>query len=296
MARGLFVGLTTVDLFNIVDHHPSPNQKLMAQRQDVCAGGPAANAAVAFCACGNEADLFTGIGRHSTAHIALEDLQNHRVNVLDQAASPDELPVLSSIIIDSSTGNRCVVYSNTEARTLAPDQPYDQFVGGYKVVLFDGFYLEHAVSIAKTVQGDPFTVLDGGSWKEGLEELLPYIDYAVCSADFSAPGCSSSDDLFDYLEDVGVKGAAITRGAEPIRYRTRGHQGQIPVTQVQAIDTLGAGDILHGTFCHHILTSSFPKSLDMAAYSASHSCLFYGTREWINANHFQDQTNEIREK
>ena len=282
MARGLFVGLTTVDIFNIVDTNPLPDRKIPAQHQEVYGGGPAANAAVAFCACGNEADLCTGIGGHPTANLALDDLQKHRIKVLDYAANPDELPVLSTIIIDSSTGNRCVVYTSPQARTLAPDQRYDQLVGGCQVILFDGFYLEQAVSIAKAAHGGHLTVLDGGSWKEGLEELLPYIDYAVCSADFSPPGCSSSNDLLDYLEHIGVQGSAISRGAEPIIYRTMGRQDLIPVPQVKAIDTLGAGDILHGTFCHHILTNSFPKSLEMAAYSASRSCLSFGTRAWIN--------------
>lgn len=285
MARGLFVGLTTVDIFNIVDRHPLPDQKTAAQHQKVCAGGPAANAAVAFSACGNDAGLITGIGHHPTAQLALDDLQNHRISVLDYAANPDELPILSTIIIDSSTGNRCVVYSRPQPGTLLPVQPYDHLVGNCQVILCDGFYLEHAVSLVKAADaadGGPPTVLDGGSWKDGLEELLPYIDYAICSADFSPPGCSGSDELLDYLEKIGVQGAAISRGAKPIIYRIRGQQGQIPVTQVKAVDTLGAGDILHGTFCHHILTNSFPKSLEMAAHSASRSCLSFGTREWIN--------------
>jgi sugar/nucleoside kinase (ribokinase family) len=281
MARGLFVGLTTVDIFNIVDSHPLPDQKIMAQRQEVYAGGPAANAAVAFCACGNRADLFTGIGGHPSAKLALDDLQNHRVNVLDKAADADLLPVLSTIIVDSSTGNRCVVSSSPQARSLAPDQRYDHSLGDYQVVLCDGYYLEHAVSVAKAAYGGPLTVLDGGSWKDGLEELLPYIDYAICSADFSPPGCETSDDLLAYLEETGVRGAAISRGAEPIIYRAKGRQDKVAVPQVKAIDTLGAGDILHGTFCHHILTNSFPKSLEMAAYSASRSCLFFGARGWI---------------
>ena len=296
MARGLFVGLTTVDIFNFVDRHPSSDQKITAQRQQVCAGGPAANAAVAFRACGNDADLITGVGDHPTAHLALNDLQNHGVNVLDHATNSDELPILSTIIIDTSTGNRCVVYSNPRTRILLPDQSYDHLIGDYRVILFDGFYLEQAISIAKAADGGPLTVLDGGSWKDGLEELLPYIDYAVCSADFRAPGCSSSDDLLDYLEGIGLQGAAISRGAEPIIYRSRGQQGQVPVTQVKAVDTLGAGDILHGTFCYHILTRSFPKSLEMASYTASVSCLSYGTREWITTDHIQDKTDEIREK
>ncbi len=281
MARGLFVGLTTVDIFNLVDRHPLPDQKVRAQRQLVSAGGPSANAAVAFGAFGNEAHLLTGIGRHPTAALALDDLQCHKVRIFDCSGCPDDLPVLSTIIIDTSSGNRSVIYSNPLDRALSPDQLYDHLVDDYQIILFDGFYLEQAVSIARAARGLSLTVLDGGSWKEGLEELLPFIDYAVCSADFKAPGCKSEDDLLDYLDKTGVKGSAISRGAEPIIYRGEGEQGQIPVPQVQPLDTLGAGDILHGVFCHHILSNSFSRSLELAAYSATHSCLSYGTRQWI---------------
>ena len=281
MAQGLFVGLTTIDIFNVVDAHPLQDKKIQAHQQAVCAGGPAANAAVAYAAFGNEADLVTGLGVHPTGTLALEDLQNYGVKVLDCSDDPEMLPVLSSIIIDSSNGSRCVVYRNPQDCALSPDQRYDHLAENYPVILLDGFYLEQAITVAEAAQGHSLTVLDGGSWKEGLEELLPFIDYAICSADFRAPGCTSIDDILDFLDDAGVKGSAISRGADPIIYRINGIEGQQPVTPVEAIDTLGAGDILHGTFCHHILTNPFSRSLELAAYNASCSCLSYGTREWI---------------
>ena len=294
MARGLFVGLTTVDIFNVVDTHPLPDQKIKAHHQTVCAGGPAANAAVAYAAFGNEADLVTGLGDHPTGALALEDLQKHGVTVHDYSNDPETLPVLSSIIIDSSNGSRCVVYRNPQGLTLPLDQRCNDLLEDCPVILLDGFYLEQAITVAQKAQGHSLTVLDGGSWKEGLEDLLPFIDYAICSADFSAPGCSSDEDLLGFLEDVGVKGAAISHGAEPIIYRTEGTQGCLSIPQVDAVDTLGAGDILHGTFCHHILTNPFPKSLEMAALSASHSCLSYGTRKWLSHYNDQGYANEIR--
>lgn len=282
MARGLFIGLTTVDLFNVVASHPLPDQKIKTLHQTACAGGPAANAAVAFSAFENEADLITGLGHHPTGTLAFEDLQKHGVNIHDYSADPDALPILSSIIIDSSNGSRCVVYSNPHERTLSPDRQYESKDDDYAVILFDGFYLEQAIAVAKAAQGgSAITVLDGGSWKEGLEELLPYINYAICSADFSAPGCKSDQDLLGYLEEIGVLGSAISRGAEPIIYSIERSQYHLAVPRVKAIDTVGAGDILHGVFCHHILTNPFPRSLELAALSASRSCLSYGTREWI---------------
>ncbi|NET50891.1 MAG: sugar kinase, partial [Merismopedia sp. SIO2A8] len=46
-------------------------------------------------------------------------------------------------------------------------------------------------------------------------------------------------------------------------------------------DTLGAGDIFHGAFCHYILQQNFTESLVAAAEIASNSCKFFGTRRWM---------------
>lgn len=41
--EGLFVGLCTLDVIQLVDHVPAPDEKLTAREQTVAAGGPAAN-------------------------------------------------------------------------------------------------------------------------------------------------------------------------------------------------------------------------------------------------------------
>lgn len=48
-------------------------------------------------------------------------------------------------------------------------------------------------------------------------------------------------------------------------------------------DDLGAGDIFHGAFCYYYLKNSdFCDSLCRASAIAGHSCLFPGTRSWLN--------------
>lgn len=283
MTTGLFFGLATVDIFNVVPQHPSPNQKVRTERQSVSAGGPAANAAVAYTAFGNNARLCSGLGNHPVANLAASDLREHGVTLSDAAMNPDELPVLSTIIVDSSNGNRCVVYANPNLKQLHADIRYDELLHDCRVVLFDGFFLEQALIVArKSKENNITTVLDGGSWKNGLEELLPFIDYAVCSDDFLPPGCKTANEIFSYLPKKGVVHCAITRGADAITAEIDGSRIDIPVPAVDAVDTLGAGDILHGAFCHYITDHPFAESLQMAAHTASQSCRYYGTREWIN--------------
>ena len=282
ISKGLFFGLTTIDILNVVDSTPAPNQKVRARLQLISAGGPAANSSVAFGWFGNEAVLVSGIGCHPVAALAVSALEIHGITIHDHAATPEILPVISSIVVDASTGDRSVVYSNTHNRALRPDGPYAHYAQKCAVALFDGFYLDQAVPLAASLPDDVIVVLDGGSWKEGLDELLPFVDYAICSADFAVPGCESQREMFDYLMEHNIKGCAVSNGPEPIVYQSGDDQGQIEISSTETIDTLGAGDILHGAFCHHITTTSFDRSLQLAADVASFSCRYVGTREWIS--------------
>ncbi len=58
------------------------------------------------------------------------------------------------------------------------------------VVLIDGHLMEIGAAIAPLAKAKNIpTAMHGGSWKSGWEDVLPYIDYAVCSADFYPPHC-----------------------------------------------------------------------------------------------------------
>jgi sugar/nucleoside kinase (ribokinase family) len=72
---------------------------------------------------------------------------------------------------------------------------------------------------------------------------------------------------------------AVTNGPGPIRWRTAEASGEITPPVVNAIDTLGAGDIFHGAFCHAFaIGQDFPASLAAAAEVAARSCARWGPR------------------
>jgi sugar/nucleoside kinase (ribokinase family) len=75
---------------------------------------------------------------------------------------------------------------------------------------------------------------------------------------------------------------AITRGGGPIAWSDGSGRGAIHPPQVDALDTLGAGDIFHGAFCHYLAGgSTFVAALEQAARIAALSCTHLGTRAWI---------------
>jgi sugar/nucleoside kinase (ribokinase family) len=280
--RGLFVGLVTLDLIYLADSAPKNNQKLVAADYTLAAGGPATNAAVTFAHLGNQATVMGVVGSHPMTQLILSDLENYRVAIADLEPNKQTQPSVSSIIVTQATGERAVISINaakTQANTASIPA---NILQGIDIVLIDGHQMAVSQAIAQTAKSENIpVVIDGGSWKPGFEGILPFVDYAVCSANFYPPNCDTEAQVFDYLSSHGIPHIAITHGEQPIAYLTSNQIGTITVPQIPVVDTLGAGDIFHGAFCHYILIDNFSNALAQAANIAANSCQFFGTRRWM---------------
>ncbi|UIE36317.1 sugar kinase [Leptodesmis sichuanensis] len=282
MKQGLFVGLTTLDLIYQAAQLPDRNQKIVATDYVVSAGGPATNAAIAFRHLGNQATVLSVVGAHPMSHLILTDLREQEVHLADLHPTRSEPPPVSSIIVTQATGERAVISINTVNTPASPDQIPSQILQDIDIVLIDGHQMAVGRSLAQQAHSRNIpVVIDGGSWKSGFDSVLPFVTYAVCSANFHAPGCHSETDVISYLSDFNIPYIAITHGEKPITYRDRAQIGQIPVPTIPAVDTLGAGDIFHGAFCHFILHTDFVNALEQSAQIAAHACQFFGTRRWM---------------
>ncbi|MFJ9150513.1 PfkB family carbohydrate kinase [Streptomyces sp. NPDC102270] len=289
--EGLFVGLCTVDVVQLVDHVPGSDEKLTSHQQVVAAGGPAANAAVTFSHLGGAAGLLTGIGSHPLGVAVATELRNLGVRVRDLAADSAEPPAVSSILVTESTGDRAVASTNATGFRLTPPDDLKALVAACDIAEFDGHHMELATATARTARAaGRRTVLDGGSWKPGTEELLPSIDVAVCSADFRPPGTNTPADVLRFLTEHGVQWSAVSRGGRPIEWVGPEGAGTVDVPAVRVADTLGAGDVLHGALTYHLADQgkvtpyAFVEALRAAAGVASRACASFGTRAWLQGS------------
>jgi sugar/nucleoside kinase (ribokinase family) len=279
----LFIGLITLDLIYLAESAPQTNQKLVASDYTVAAGGPATNAAVTFSYLGNQATVLGVLGSHPMTQLIRGDLTKYNVAIADLEPSINTPPPVSSIIVTQTTGERAVISINavkTQANStsIPPD-----ILHNIDIILIDGHQMAIGYAIAQMAKAHHIpVVIDGGSWKPGFEQVLPLVDYAICSANFHPPNCHSEAEVFAYLHALGIPHIAITHGEQPITYSSHGQSGAIAVPPIQAVDTLGAGDIFHGAFCHYILQASFTDALEQAAKVAARACQYFGTRRWMD--------------
>ena len=205
---GLFCGLTVVDVIQLVEAPPEPDEKIVALDQLVAAGGPATNAAVAFSALGGRALLAAPVGVGPLADLVRADLAAAGVELIDCAAlgpagtdtpDPTASPApglsVSSCTITASTGARSVV--STNARTATDPAALDVYASRAgdgrepppDVVLIDGHNPALAALALDLAAGaDAFTVMDAGSWKDDAADLPGCCDVVAASARFYPPG------------------------------------------------------------------------------------------------------------
>lgn len=282
MSYGVFVGLSTIDVVYRVENFPPPDSKITAVDQNVFTGGPAANAAITFAHLGGKATLITALGRHPLSSLVREDLERYSVELIDLYPEFDRVPVISSVYVNRA-GERNVISSNASRFGAIPVSVDDAVCAEAAVLLVDGHSMEACQFWARTARArGKQVVFDGGSWKAGTEELLRAVDTAICSADFWPPGCSTADEVIEYLQQSGVSRIAISQGASPVLFADHGRSGSVVVPQVELVDTMGAGDVLHGSYCYYAAQGcGFVEALDLAAQMASASCRYSGTRAWM---------------
>ena len=115
---------------------------------------------------------------------------------------------------------------------------------------------------------------------------------AICSERFAIPAIESeagagnalgTEGTFAWFAAQGVPYLAVTRGAQSILGWDRGRRFEIEIDPVEAKDTLGAGDVLHGAFCYFFaLAQNFEEALRKASKIATRSCKSMGIQTWAN--------------
>jgi sugar/nucleoside kinase (ribokinase family) len=291
-SRALFVGRTTLDALYWLETMPEENTKIYARSFQAAPGGPAMNAAITHALLGGESLLASAVGGGPWAAQVRADLDAHGIRLLDLAAGTAYETPLCAVLVNGANGSRTILnppLPELKLRRAGAWQQQTESWGGAvpPVVLTDGFFFEETRALFTSLRDAGAVIcLDGGSYKPGTAELASLLTVAICSERFCVPESAGGptagpDAILAWFAAHGVPYVAVTRGAQSILGWDRGRRFQIEVAPVAAMDTLGAGDVLHGAFCHFFaLDPQFEPALRRAAHIATLSCQSLGTQAW----------------
>ncbi len=291
--KAIFIGRSTIDHTYLLDSFPQENTKVFAREYLRQFGGPALNAAITYNSLGGWARLISYFGASGSMIKAKDELRsNYSLDVIDLVKGKGYQLPESSIFTCSVSGTRTIVNPPQRDYDFKEDVSFDNLnLAGAPVILLDGFVFSDDLKkeLLEARKNGAIIVLDGGSWKNETINILDTVDIAICSSKFLMPGHDKDQTIANMLKK-GIDFIAFTNNEKDINVYESNNSTTIPIPEVNAIDTLGAGDVLHGAFCYYLAEEySRKEALHRAAQIASRSCCYFGTHTWkehVNAPDF----------
>lgn len=172
MKQAIFAGLTTLDFIYRLNRLPVCDEKMVAKEAFVAAGGPAANAAIAFQHLGGRSRLVTALGSSNLSQLVIDDIRVLIAEIIDLAAGEPRSPSVSSIFV-LPNGTRTVISLNAQVNPLDSSKYYQSLLDACDCVMVDGHHMGFCQALAFDARrrGIP-VIVDGGSWKDGSSELF----------------------------------------------------------------------------------------------------------------------------
>ncbi|MEO9826368.1 MAG: PfkB family carbohydrate kinase [Paracoccaceae bacterium] len=242
----LCAGLIAVDLVFEIDDLPIKGTKNKALSSRMITGGGALNAASAISSLGGKASLAGVIGddifgRFLQDVFERRDIDDRFVHVKKGAATSRSANLISP------DGDRTIInHRDTalepDALDIPPNFPFD-------AALIDTRLPEAALQIVQAAKhhGKP-AIIDAEAPIADAISALKEASHVVFSqqglADFSGEGPAALEQAARQLGGW----CAVTRGALPVLCHDGQQLFEVPVCAVDALNTLGAGDVWHAAF------------------------------------------------
>jgi sulfofructose kinase len=252
--RILCAGIIVLDEVFRVDEFPQPDGKVQASGFFVVNGGCAANAAVAIARLGGRAALAGPMGgpagTDKNGDMVLQALAREQVDCAACQRVDGFATALSAIFINRRGDRMIVTYRDERVAGAEPLHP-DNIVATADAVLADNRYPVYVQPICEAARrrGLP-VVLDGDRPTVEDDPLFRIASHVIFSWECLRETTGIAD-LAAGLKRIAHHTdafLAVSNGPGDIVFLERGELRQLPVFKIAAVDTLGAGDALHGGF------------------------------------------------
>lgn len=254
------VGSINADLTVNVGRHPTPGETLMGSGGGITAGGKGANQAVAAAKLGTSVVLVGAVGADANAEPAIALLRDAGVD-LAHVEDVDDVTGLAVITVAAGGENTVLVVPGANALVGAElVQRHAAAIEAAELVLLqgeipaDGF--ARAVELARgRVVVNLAPVVDVP--REALLRADPLManehEAGLILQQLGLDGAGTPEVLARRLLDAGFASVVLTLGSAGALVASGGELTHIESPNVDAVDTVGAGDAFAGAFCHRLL-------------------------------------------
>jgi ribokinase len=282
------VGLCTLDYISIVDKFPGPDQKTEARQFSRQGGGPVSTALCALAHFGEKVSFIGKVGNDPEGKIVAAEMARFGVDTSGMIFDSYSRTPRAFIWVDYHSGARTVVLDRTEIADIRRGEPEElkpELLQSCRYLHLDGREAKisyHAAKLARDSGAE--IMLDAGSPRDHITELLPLVDHLVVSRTF-AESFTDEDEpgkACMKLAAMGFKTVAVTLGKYGCVYAAEGDFGQQDAFDIEAVDTTGAGDVFHGAYIYGLSKGwAVSDIVEFASAAAAMKCVRIGGRQGI---------------
>ena len=271
--------MITVDLLFRVPGMPAPGAPRRASAHLRACGGPVPNALACLSRLGASTRFVGKVGDDEEGAFARSELRRRGVDVSRLRMAPGRSRLVL-VLVEEAGGERAFVSRPESFPPLAAADLEPEDLAGARVLHLDDAE-EAAILAARRARASGAAVVLDGTWQsEGLEELLPLVDYAVVSGFFARawlPGAGRWE-VLERLRRLGAGAAVLTLGERGAAAEdAAGARFEVPAPPVEVVDTTGAGDAFHGGFIFGLLRGwPLERTLRFACATGALNCRALG--------------------
>jgi sulfofructose kinase len=282
----LGIGENATDTVMQLAQFPALGSKAEMLGVKIMPGGQLATALIACQRWGLRTHYVGVVGDDSFAELHRRELRRAGVHS-DLAEASRTLSQMSFILIDTSSGERTIVWRRDPRLTVPPTFLQRNWVTSARLLHIDG-HDPATTSVAASwarASGIP-VVADLDHMSPGLLRLLPFVDYPVTSKEFPVDATGEKN-LFKALPQLqrkyGSRAVCATLGVNGTLAWDGTRFWYAPSYKVHVVDTTGAGDLFHAAFSYGILHAwDLQRILDFACAAAGLNCESLGARGGIS--------------
>jgi sulfofructose kinase len=283
----LGIGENATDTVLQLAQFPALGSKVEMLGAQIMPGGQVATALIACQRWGLRTHYVGVVGDDSAAELHRRELRRAGVHA-DLIHVPRTLSQMSFILIDTSSGERTIVWRRDHRLTVSPTFLQRGWVTSVRLLHVDGHDPATTSVAASWARASGIPVMaDLDHMSPGLLRLLPFVDYPVTSKEFPVDATGEKN-LLKALPQLqrkyGSSSICATLGVHGALAWDGSRFWYAPSYEVRVVDTTGAGDLFHAAFSYGILHGwDLQRILDFACAAAGLNCETLGARGGIGS-------------
>lgn len=277
------LGQSALDYIGMIVAYPPPDVKCEFTGMTIQGGGVVATALVALRRWGLPC-YFAGVAGDDVFGAAIAD--SLRIEGIDIGGLVVRVGCSSQfafIVCEPGTGRRTIFWQRPTGIPLQPDELDLETLRRSRALHTDGLFTEASLFACRKAKeaGIP-VVVDAGTLREGMLDMVPFSDCFIASETFSQAMAEDPWEACRSLSGMGCRFVGVTLGAQGYIALVNGRFIQRPAYPVRAIDTTGCGDVFHAGVTYGIVHGwEAEKCLDLGAWAAAQVSTQMGGRKGI---------------